>query len=93
MRGLSLAGGPTGTARLDNISLTRKNFETNKYEEYSFDFEKGGESDIHNFKLRPGDTIFIEKNEFINNRAYYTSLVSVVATILSSILVYREVKK
>ena len=54
---------------------------------------KGGSNEAALKSLRPGDMVFVEKDYWYENRAYYTSLVGVVATILSSILLYRQVKK
>jgi len=89
--GLSLAGGPKSTARLDNITLTRK--QENTVKQYSFDLTKGGETDAYKMKLGPGDTVFVERSFYVENRTYYTSLFGVIATILSSVLLYREVKR
>lgn len=91
VQGLSLAGGPKSTASLDNIKLTR-NVE-GQIKEFDFDLEKGGSADAFQMKLAPGDTVFVERNYYNENRTYYTSLFAVVATILSSILIYRQVKR
>ncbi|GAB4020668.1 MAG: hypothetical protein Fur0010_23460 [Bdellovibrio sp.] len=88
--GLSLAGGPGTHAKLDEIKLTR--VENGKNKEYQFDLSEGGKADAQAFTLKPGDTIFVENDKFFENRAYYTSLIGVVATILSSILLYRQVR-
>jgi len=58
----------------------------------SFDITQGGDLTLEDFKLRPGDTIFIEKDTYRQDRAYYTSLFGVILTVLSSILLYRQVK-
>lgn len=91
IQGLSLAGGPKSTAALDRITLTR-NID-GKIEEFKFDLEKGGTPEAYMQKLSSGDTIFIEKEYLYENRAYYTSLISVIVTFLSGILIYRQVKK
>jgi len=91
VKGLSLAGGPRSTGRLDNIKVTRR--VDNKIDNLVFNLEKGGDVSAFEFKLEPGDTVFVEKSTYTENRAYYTSLIGVVATILSSILLYREVKR
>jgi hypothetical protein len=91
INGISLAGGPAQDAILDKIHVTtRRSGEPEKFE---FDISKGGDKEIDDFALRPGDTIFIEKSTFRQDRAYYTGLIGVIATILSSVLLYREVKK
>ena len=91
VQGLSLAGGPKSTASLDNIKLT-KNVD-GKIEEFKFNLEEGGTPEAFKMKLAPGDTIFVERNYYNENRTYYTGLVAVVSTILSSILIYRQVKR
>ena len=58
-----------------------------------FNLEKGGSNEAALRKLKPGDMVFVEKDYWYENRAYYTSLIGVVATLLSSILLYRQVKK
>ncbi|MDO9183223.1 MAG: SLBB domain-containing protein [Bacteriovorax sp.] len=91
VQGLSLAGGPKSTAALDKIKLTRN--VDGKIEEFKFDLEKGGTVAAYNYKLTPGDTIFVEREYFYENRTYYTSLLAVVATILSSVILYRQIKR
>lgn len=89
--GLSLAGGPKSTAELSKIKVTRNT--KDQITEYKFDLSEGGTPEAYKLKLEPGDTVFIEREYFYENRAYYTSIVGVVATILSSILLYRQVKR
>lgn len=91
VQGLSLAGGPKSSAALDRITLTRNS--NGKIEEFKFNLEKGGTVEAYQQKLISGDTIFIEREYYYENRAYYTGLVALFATILSSILIYRQVKK
>ncbi len=88
--GLSLAGGPTTSSKLDTIQVTTTR--EGKREKLTFDVTQGGDLSMEDFKLRPGDTIFIEKDTFTIDRAYYTSLFGVVVTVLSSILLYRQVR-
>lgn len=89
--GLSLAGGPKSTASLSGIKVTRN--ANNQINEYKFDLSEGGTPEAYKLKLEPGDTVFVEKEFFYENRAYYTGIVGVVATILSSILLYRQVRR
>lgn len=89
-QGLSLAGGPKSTAALDAVRLT-KNI-NGKIEEFKFDLGKGGDAEVYKIKLEPGDTLFVEKEHFYENRAYYTGLFGIAATILSSILLYRQIR-
>ncbi len=91
VNGLSMAGGPSGDAVLDKVRVTRKVGE--KIDESYFDISKGGDATAFDYKLKPGDTVFIEKDDFYANRAYYTSLIGVIATVLSSILLYRQVQR
>ncbi len=91
IKGLSLAGGPKSSAKLDSIKITRK--ASNSVKELSFDLSQGGSADAYNFKLRSGDTVFVEKNYFYENRAYYTSLIGVITTLVSSLVIFSQVKK
>jgi len=90
INGISIAGGPRSEGNLDNVKLMRA--EKGKIKEFTFDLSSGGDEKAYRQILKPGDTIFIEKSNFFENRSYYTSLVGVFATILSSILIYRQVK-
>ena len=90
INGLSLAGGPTSNSKLESIQVTTTR--EGKRQKLSFDVTEGGDLELEDFKLKPGDTIFIEKDTFTQDRAYYTSLFGVVLTMLSSILLYRQVK-
>lgn len=90
VQGLSLAGGPKSSAALDSVKLT-KNI-NGKIEEFEFDLMKGGNPEVYSLKLDPGDTLFVEKEYFMENRAYYTGLIAIGATILSSVLLYRQIR-
>ncbi len=91
IKGLSMAGGPKADANLTSVKLTR-NLD-GSLKEYKYDLSSGGDSNSYMTKLKPGDTVFVAKSRFFENRAYYTGLIGVIATVLSSILLYREVKK
>ncbi len=91
IKGLSLAGGPKSSAELDGIRLTRKLENGNK--DLHFDLSDGGDKNAYETALMAGDTVFVPRSHHIENRAYYTSLVGVIATVLSSILLFREIKK
>ncbi|MCP4912846.1 MAG: hypothetical protein GY909_06985 [Oligoflexia bacterium] len=91
VQGLSMAGGPKQRATLDKVRLTRRS--EGKLQNEFYNLEGGGEDDAFNAVLQPNDTIFIEKNDYLEDRSYYTSLFGVIATVLSSILLYREVKR
>lgn len=92
LEGVSYAGGPNPSAKIDNVRLMRKSKVGSISNSY-FDLEKGGTNEAALLELRPGDMVFVEKDHWYENRAYYTSLIGVVATILSSILLYRQVQK
>lgn len=92
LEGVSYAGGPNLQGKIDNVKLMRKNDKGN-FENTYFNLEKGGGNEAALKELRPGDMIFVEKDYWQENRAYYTSLVAVFATVLSSILLYRQVRK
>lgn len=90
INGISLAGGPTGSSDLEDVVVTTTR--DGKRERMTFDLSDGGDLSLEDFKLKPGDTVFVEKDTFRLDRAYYTSLFGVVLTLLSSILLYRQVK-
>ena len=92
MNGISIAGGPQASAELDSIRLTRKS-ESGELEVLKFNLSDGGEKDAYKEVLKPGDSIFVPKSNFYENRSYYTSLVGVFATIISSALVLRQINK
>ena len=89
--GLSLAGGPTTQASLEDIKLIRN--AKKEIVDYEFDLSEGGDPEAYSTALKPGDSIFVSKERFYEDRSYYTSLTSVIVTILSSILLFREVRK
>lgn len=91
IKGLSFAGGPKTSAQLDSVKVTRQNGTT--VDELSFDLSQGGTATAYNFNLRSGDTVFVEKDYYYENRLFYTGLIGVVATLLSSFVIFREVKK
>lgn len=90
INGISLAGGPAADAEFDDVYVTTKR--NGSREKLTFDISEGGNIDIEDFKLQPGDTVFIPKDNFYRDRTYYTSLFGVVVTVLSSILLYRQVQ-
>lgn len=91
IKGLSLAGGPKSSAKLDTVKISRKT--PSKIEELKFDLSEGGNVGAYNFKLKSGDTVFVEKDHYYENRAYYTSLIGVITTLLSSMVIFSQVKK
>jgi len=88
---LSLAGGPRATADLETVSLSRS--EKGKIHRYEFDLKTGGNDEAFKFQVKPGDTIFIEQDNFFENRSYYTSLIGIAVSVLSGMLLYYQLKK
>lgn len=89
LNGISLAGGPTSAGDLADVLVTTTR--EGKRERLEFDLSSGGNLGLEDFKLRPGDTVFVKKDNYLVDRAYYTSLFGVVVTILSSILIYKRI--
>lgn len=87
--GLSLAGGATGEANLSDVKITRRQGKDLKTIE--FDLSSGGDFDSHNFQLRPGDVVYLRKERFYENRAWYTSVLGILATTLGSYLIYKKI--
>lgn len=86
-----MAGGPAGNAKLKNVRLTRVG--EGELNDRFFNISDGGGHDAYTFELRPRDNIFIDRSFMIENRSFYVSLVGVAATILSSVLVVREIQR
>jgi hypothetical protein len=91
IKGLSLAGGASGRGDLEEVSIARS-FD-GKIKKLEFDLSGGGNTEAHEFVLRPGDTVYIPNDRFYENRSYYTSLVSVLVTILSGIFLYQRIQQ
>lgn len=91
VKGLSLAGGPGTLAQLDDVILSRSNPD-GTIKEIEFDLTKGGDTNAHQFKIEPGDTIFVKKSTFYENRSYYTSLINIFITVLSTFVIIQKVK-
>jgi hypothetical protein len=90
INGLSLAGGPKNAGNLDEVKLTRNT--GTQVEELKFDLTEGGTLTAYREELQAGDTIFIPKDTFREDRVYYTSLVGVAATIISSLFLLRQLE-
>lgn len=91
IKGLSLAGGPSQYANLDRIVLVR-NTPEGTIKEIDFDISEGGEASAHQFKIESGDAIFVKKDTFFENRNYYTSLIGIFITVLSTFVIVQRVK-
>ncbi len=89
LRGISIAGGPDASADLSDVHLVRGNKGNRK--ELIFDLTEGGDEDSREIILEPNDSIYIPKDTFFEDRAYYTSLIGVVATIISSIFIIETI--
>lgn len=90
IKGLSLAGGGSSTAKLEEVIVNRQ--VEGKIKRKEFNLGAGGDIQAHEFALQPGDTIFIKKDRFIENRNFYIGLTSVVVTILTSVLLYKRIE-
>jgi hypothetical protein len=90
VKGLSFAGGGSNSADLSEVVINRLDGKNVKRME--FNLSEGGDIDAHEYTLRPGDTVYIPKDRFYENRAYYTSLVAVAVAILSSVLLYYRIQ-
>lgn len=91
VRGISLAGGPSNAADLEEVTLTRR--QDSDLFKRGFDLSEGGNTEAHMLALQPHDTVFIQKDWWRADRSYYTSLIGVIVTLLTGILVYRQVKR
>lgn len=91
IKGLSLAGGPNSFANLNEI-VVKRNSADGSFKEIPFDLSKGGDVNAHHFKLESGDSIFVKKETFYENRSYYTSLISIFISVLSTFVIIQKVK-
>jgi hypothetical protein len=91
IKGLSLAGGPTGAAKLEEIILTRLNPD-GSIRQYEFNLRDGGDAKAHTFKLESGDSIFLRKDTFYENRNYYTSWISIALSLITTFFIVTKVK-
>ncbi len=89
IKGLSLAGGPTGDANIEDIQVTQS--ASKELKTIKFDLTKN-DIEAHRYTLQAGDVVFVKKERYYEDRTYYTSLISVAATLLSGVLLYREVR-
>jgi hypothetical protein len=90
IKGLSMAGGPTSVAELEEIKLSRIDG-NGKLSEYAFNLSNGGDQESFNFKIESGDTIFIPKSTYYENRAYYTGLISIFISIVSTFFIVSKI--
>lgn len=91
IKGLSMAGGPTSSAFLEKIKLTRVSSD-GKLNDFHFNLEEGGGKESFDFKIEPGDTIFIQKDSFSENRAYYTGLISIALSIITTFFIVNRIE-
>lgn len=90
INGLSMAGGPSVNSKLSNVRLVRKSGD--KLEIKEFDLTAGGSTDAYSYRLQPHDTIFVEESRFYEDRSYYTGLISIFATLVSSYVLFNQIK-
>lgn len=91
IKGLSMAGGPTGSAKLNEVILTRQNSD-GSLKQYEFNLSGGGDANSHNFKIESGDSVFLKKDMFIENRSYYTSWVSIALSLITTFFIVTKVR-
>jgi len=91
VKGLSFAGGGSSTANLEKVVVNR--MEGDQVSRKKFDLKDGGDISAFEYTLKPGDTVFIERDRSMENRAYYTSLVAVVVAVLSGALIYKRIEE
>jgi hypothetical protein len=87
---LSMAGGPRENSNLENVRLIRKD-KTDTITK-TFNLESGGSKEAYLYRLEANDTIFVERSSYYEERAYYTSLVSVFVSILTGIFVVNQIQ-
>lgn len=90
VKGLSFAGGGSNSADLSEVVINR--LDGKKVKRMEFNLSEGGDIEAHEYTLQPGDTVYIPKDRFFENRTYYTSLVAVAVAILSSVLLYYRIQ-
>lgn len=90
VKGISFAGGGTGSAKLEEVVVNR--VENGKVKRFDFNLEEGGTIEAHEYTLRPGDTVYIEKDRNLENRAYYTSLIGVAVSILTGLFILKRLE-
>lgn len=92
IKGLSMAGGPSGAAKIDDVVLTRS-APDGSLKQFEFDLSEGGDTLAYQFKIESGDSVFIRKDLFREDRAYYTSLVAIAVSVLSTVILLQKVNK
>lgn len=90
IKAISFAGGGTASADLEEIYINR--VEDKKMVKHEFDLTQGGDITAHDFSLKPGDTVFVSRDTWRDNRAFYVSLVTLVVTVLSTVLIVRQIQ-
>jgi len=90
IKAVSATGGPLPGAKLGNVILTRN--VDGKMKRFEFDLSDGGDDKAQNFVVQPGDVVFMKQDRFFENRAYYTSLISIAISLLTGVLLYREIQ-
>ncbi len=88
--GISLAGGMNSSADLNGIQIS--SFENVQLQKFKFALTQGMTDEAAKFTLKPGDVVFVEKSNFFENRSYYTSLVGIIATMLSTYVLYKQIQ-
>lgn len=89
IRALSMAGGPNGAAKLEEITLSRT-LADGSIKQYNFDLATGGDAKAHSFKILSGDSIFLKKDTFSENRSYYTSWISIALSLITTFFIINK---
>lgn len=90
--GISMAGGPRTTGILESVKLTRRD-QDKKIQDFKFDLTSGGELNSHNFVLKEGDTVFIQKSNRNADRSFYLGLIQVAITVLTTFVVVQKIEQ
>ncbi len=91
VKGLSFAGGGSSTANLEDVRVNR--VVKGDIVRREFDLDEGGDINAHEFTLEPGDTVFIEKDRTFERRTFIISLVTLAATIISTVLIVKRIEE
>jgi hypothetical protein len=91
VKGLSFAGGGSSLADLEEVTVNRS--VNGKIKKSEFDLTEGGNAHAQEFTLQSGDTVYLPRDTYREDRNFYVSLVGVAATIITSILVIKRIEE
>lgn len=87
---LSMAGGPSSLANLEKVKLVRRSDRDVKTIE--FDLTEGGSNEPYSTVVKPSDSVFVPRDYWRTDRTYYSSLINVGVTLLTGILIYKQIQ-